>query len=225
MIKLLGKNVKFEWTAECQKSFDELKRQLTIAPVLTFPSNGGDYMIYSDAFHKDLGCVLMQHEKIIAYASQQLRPYELNYPTHDLELAAVANVVADALSHKSTNILSHIKIVYFPLMAKLRALFAELSVEDFSALLANFRARPTLVEEVHKAQAQDPQLVKIIDAIQNGSQTDFIVRKDGTLTYENHICIPKEGDLRRQIMEEAHCSTYAMHSESTKMYRTTKKSY
>nr|GFC97372.1 retrotransposon protein, putative, Ty3-gypsy subclass [Tanacetum cinerariifolium] len=64
--------------------------------------------IYSDASKKGLGCVLMQHGKVIAYASRQQKPYEVNYPTHDLELAAVvfayhpgkANVVADALSRK-----------------------------------------------------------------------------------------------------------------------------
>ena len=46
-------------------------------------------MVYSDASHQGLGCVLMQHGKVIAYASRQLKPYERNYPTHDLELAAV----------------------------------------------------------------------------------------------------------------------------------------
>ena len=46
-------------------------------------------MVYSDASRKGLGCVLMQHGKVIAYASRQLRPHELNYPTHDLELAGV----------------------------------------------------------------------------------------------------------------------------------------
>ncbi|GJU28996.1 putative nucleotidyltransferase, ribonuclease H [Tanacetum coccineum] len=49
----------------------------------------GGYQIYSDASKKGLGCVLMQHGKVIAYASRQLKPYEVNYPTHDLELAAV----------------------------------------------------------------------------------------------------------------------------------------
>ena len=57
--------------------------------MLTLPTDGGEYVIYSDASGKGLGCVLMQHGKVIAYASRQLRPHESNYPTHDLELAAV----------------------------------------------------------------------------------------------------------------------------------------
>ena len=89
MTKLLRKNVKFERTDECQKSLKKLKKRLTSALVLTLPSNGEGYVIYSDASHKGLGCVLMQHRKVIAYVSRQLRLHELNYPTHNLELAAV----------------------------------------------------------------------------------------------------------------------------------------
>nr|GFC30002.1 retrotransposon protein, putative, Ty3-gypsy subclass [Tanacetum cinerariifolium] len=74
---------------EREKSFEELKQCLVSAPVLTLLSGSGGFQIYSDAFKKGLGCVLMQHEKVIAYALRQLKPYEVNYPTHDLELIAV----------------------------------------------------------------------------------------------------------------------------------------
>ena len=77
------------WTEECEKSFQELKQRLVVAPILTIPSNLGDFVIYSDASRKGLGYVLMQHGKVIAYASRQLKIYEQNYPTHDLELATV----------------------------------------------------------------------------------------------------------------------------------------
>ena len=89
LTKLLRKNTKFEWTTECQESFEKLKACLTSAPVLTLPSSNGGYVVYSDASRKGLGCVLMQHGKVIAYASRQLRPHELNYPTHDLEFATL----------------------------------------------------------------------------------------------------------------------------------------
>ena len=62
---------------------------MVTALVLTILGNLGGFVIYSDASRKGLGCVLMQHGKIIAYASRQLKSYEQNYPTHDLELAAV----------------------------------------------------------------------------------------------------------------------------------------
>ena len=62
---------------------------LTEAPVLTQPVSGKDFVIYSDASHNGLGCVLMQDGKVVAYASRQLKSHERNYPTHDLELAAI----------------------------------------------------------------------------------------------------------------------------------------
>ena len=60
-----------------------------MALVLTIPSDKGGFIVYSDASHQGLGCVLMQNGKVVAYASRQLKPYEMNYPVHDLELAAV----------------------------------------------------------------------------------------------------------------------------------------
>ena len=59
------------------------------ALILAIPEGSEGYVIYSDASRQGLGCVLMQHGRVIAYASRQLKPHELNYPTHDLELAAV----------------------------------------------------------------------------------------------------------------------------------------
>ena len=89
MTRLLRKDVKFEWTEECQQSFEELKKLLTEAPVLIRPESGKEFVVYSDASLNGLGCVLMQEGKVVAYASRQLKPHERNYPTHDLELAAV----------------------------------------------------------------------------------------------------------------------------------------
>ena len=89
LTRLTRKTEKFEWTTKCEESFQELKRRLITAPVLTLPDASGEFVIYSDASHKGLGCVLMQHGKVIAYASRQLKEYELRYPTHDLELAAI----------------------------------------------------------------------------------------------------------------------------------------
>nr|GEY55026.1 reverse transcriptase [Tanacetum cinerariifolium] len=93
LTKLMRKGEKFVWNDEREKSFEELKQRLVSAPVLTLPSGSGGFQIYSDASKKGLGCVLMQHGKVIAYASRQLKPYEVNYPTHDLELAAVVSTL------------------------------------------------------------------------------------------------------------------------------------
>ena len=89
MTRLLQKNVKFEWSEKCQRSFDKLKAFLTEAPVLTQPTCGKEYVIFSDASLNGLERVLMQEGKVVAYASRQLKPHEKNYPTNDLELVAI----------------------------------------------------------------------------------------------------------------------------------------
>ena len=89
MTRLLQKNVRFKWSEKCQASFEKLKAFLTEASVLPQPTYVKEYMIFSDASLNGLRCVLMQEGKVVAYASRKLKPHEKNYPTHDLELAAV----------------------------------------------------------------------------------------------------------------------------------------
>ncbi|KAA3488013.1 Retrotransposable element Tf2 [Gossypium australe] len=89
LTKLLQKGIPFVWSDKQQESFKKLKRILTEAAVLIQPEAGKEFVIYCDASHMGLGCVLMQDGKVVAYASRQLRPHESNYPTHDLELAAM----------------------------------------------------------------------------------------------------------------------------------------
>ena len=89
LTRLLRKGIKFEWTDKCQNSFEQFKGMLVEAPVLTQPTSGKEYILYSDALGIGLGCMLMQDGKVVAYVSRQLKPHEQNYPTHDLELTAV----------------------------------------------------------------------------------------------------------------------------------------
>ena len=89
LTQLTRKDLAFEWSEQCDKAFEMLKEKLTTAPVLTIPKEGELFRVYTDASLLGLGGVLMQLEKVIAYASRQLRIHEEHYPTHDLELAAV----------------------------------------------------------------------------------------------------------------------------------------
>ena len=95
MPSLLEKGVAFKWTEARQTAFEELKKRLTAAPVLILPDQQKRFTVYCDASKEGLGCVLMQDRQVIAYASRQLRKHEVNYPTHDLELAAVVTCFED----------------------------------------------------------------------------------------------------------------------------------
>ena len=83
MTALSRKGQKLIWTEACENSFQELKRRLTTAPLLTIPQGTTGFAIYCDASKLELGAVLIQHSKVIAYASRQLKDYEKMYPTHD----------------------------------------------------------------------------------------------------------------------------------------------
>ncbi|GKF82340.1 putative reverse transcriptase domain-containing protein, partial [Tanacetum coccineum] len=124
LTELTHKNKKYIRGEDQESAFQLLKQKLCEAPILALLEGNNDFVVYCDASHQGLGAVLMQREKVIAYASQQLKPNEENYTTHDLELGKVvfalkiwrhylydydceiryhpgkANVVADALSWK-----------------------------------------------------------------------------------------------------------------------------
>jgi hypothetical protein len=89
MTERLKKGDKFSWDQKCEDAFHTLRAHLTTAPVLAQPDVSKPFNIYCDASGIGLGCVLMQDNQVIAYASRALRTHEQNYPTHDLELAGV----------------------------------------------------------------------------------------------------------------------------------------
>ena len=89
MMRLTRKEVKFVWDDSCERAFQELKMRLTSAPILIVTERGQRYTVYYDASKDELGRVLMQSGKVVAYGSRQLKNHEQNYPTHDMELAAI----------------------------------------------------------------------------------------------------------------------------------------
>jgi hypothetical protein len=93
MTELLKKGVKFVWSEACEKVFHTLRQHLTSASVLVEPDNSKPFELFCDASGMGLGCVLMQEGRVITCASRALRPHEINYPTHDLELVAVVHTL------------------------------------------------------------------------------------------------------------------------------------
>ncbi|GKE45156.1 putative reverse transcriptase domain-containing protein [Tanacetum coccineum] len=89
MTKLTQKGIKFDWGKKEENTFQLIKQKLCRMPILALLEGSEDFVVYYDTSHKGLGVVLMQREKVIAYASQKLKVHEKNYTTHDLELGSV----------------------------------------------------------------------------------------------------------------------------------------
>ena len=133
--------------------------------------------------------------------------------------------MADALSRKSTSSLAYMQIIQLPLMVKLRELGVELRMHASGALFASFQLRPILVDRILEAQLEDLYLISMRKKVKEEEQSDFSIRDDGALVIGSRLCVPATEELKRQILEDAHCYAYAMHPGSTKMYRILKEYY
>ncbi|KAL2230915.1 UNVERIFIED_CONTAM: Transposon Tf2-11 polyprotein [Sesamum indicum] len=224
LTNLLKKNAPFNWNDKCAQSFKELKKRLTSAPILALPSGDGGYVVFTDASRQGLGCVLMHHGRVIVYALRQLRPHEMNYPTHDLELAAIVHALKiwrHYLYGEMFQIFTdHKSLKYIPTQKELnlRAIDVHFSIGG-DILLAMIQVKPSLKDKIKDAQAKDPYLQRIKAKVEKGKSDQFIIQEDGALFNEKCICIPNVEELRMEIMHEVHYALYAMHPCSTKMYR------
>nr|GFB01282.1 putative reverse transcriptase domain-containing protein [Tanacetum cinerariifolium] len=220
----IHKNKKYIWGEDQESAFQQLKQKLYEAPILALPEGNEDFFIYCDGSLQGLRDVLMKREKVIAYASQKLKPHEENYTTHDLKLGAVelnirqrrwlellvdydreiryhpgkANVVADALIRKE-----RIK----PL--RVRALVMTL--------------HPNLPSQIVEAQNEAMKEKNVIAENLRGMEKAFKVHPDGTRCVKNQSWLPLFGNLRDLIMHESHKSKYSIHPGSDKMYQDLKK--
>ncbi|WVZ70542.1 hypothetical protein U9M48_019201 [Paspalum notatum var. saurae] len=280
MTSLTKKNAKFVWGPKCEDGFRELKKLLTTAPVLAQPDVTKPFDVYCDASGQGLGCVLMQEGRVIAYASRQLRKHEANYPTHDLELAAVvhalkiwrhyllgntchiytdhkslkyiftqpelnmrqrrwlelikdydleihyhpgkANVVADALSRRA-----HCNVIEARPTARVICwemdeieMPTEQLVELYSLII-----EPTIKDLVIVAQKQDPGMAHIREGIDEEKKACFTLDDQGVLWFNNRLVVPKDMELRKKILDEAHTSVLTMHPGSNKMYQDLKQKF
>ncbi|GJX08516.1 putative reverse transcriptase domain-containing protein [Tanacetum coccineum] len=212
---LTQKNKKYEWGKDEEEAFQLLKQKLCCAPILALPEGSEDFFVYCDASLKGFGAVLMQREKVIAYASWQLRAHEENYTTHDLELGVVVfctkimetlslwnkvNVVADALSRKERE----------PI--RVRALV--------------MTVHPNLPEQIRNAQSEAMKK-KNVKAENLGRliKQIFEVRSHGTRYIDKPVWLPRYEGLRNLIMHESHKSKYSIHPGSDKMYQDLKQYY
>ncbi|GJT96075.1 putative reverse transcriptase domain-containing protein [Tanacetum coccineum] len=200
------KNKKYKWGKEEEEAFQTLKQELCSAPILALPEGTKDFVVYCDASLKGYGAVLMQREKVIAYASRQLKVHEENYTTHDLKLGAKelnlrqrrwiellsdydceiryhprkANVVADTLSRKERN---------KPLRVRALVMTAHNDLPK--------RIRKAHEGAMKKKYVGKENLGKLIKPI-------FEFRPDGTRYFGDRVWLLRFGRLRDLFMHKSH---------------------
>ncbi|GJZ64955.1 putative reverse transcriptase domain-containing protein [Tanacetum coccineum] len=215
-------------------SVEMLSRILCCAPILALPEGSEDFVVYCDASLKGFGAILMQREKVIAYASRQLRTHEENYTTHDLELGVVPSI---SLDQKELNMRQRrwiellsdydCEIRYHP--GKANVVADALSRKEkepirVRALVMTVHSnlpdqiRNAQLEEMKKKNVKAENLGRLIKQI-------FDVRSDGTRYFDKCIWLPRYGGLRNLILHESHKSKYSIHPGSDKMYQDMKQLY
>ncbi|XP_073277711.1 uncharacterized protein [Primulina huaijiensis] len=225
LTKLTQKNSKFNWSEECEKSFQTLKEKLASTPVLVLHTEDKSFTIYSDASKEGLGCVRMQEGRVIAYASRQLKPYEKNYPGHDLELAAVVfalkiwrhylygakcEIFTDHQSLKYLFTQKELNMRQRRWIELLKDYDLTISYHPGKAdkvadalsrknmvkvILASLSAQPCFQETVKLRQNQDPTLTKLKEQFKEKKSQDLHIDEKGVLWMKGRLCVPNIENL------------------------------
>nr|AAN04995.1 retrotransposon protein, putative, Ty3-gypsy sub-class [Oryza sativa Japonica Group] len=197
MTQLLKKEEKFIWSAECNRSFEELKRRLVSAPVLILPDQTKDF----------------QRRWL-----ELIKDYDMGIHYHP----GKANVVADALSRKSYCNVAWVEELCCEVQRDLEHLNLGIVERGFVAAL---EAQPTLMEQVRIAQASDPEIAELKKNMRVGKARGFVEDEQGTIWMGERLCVPENKELKDLILTEAHQTQYSIHPGSTRMYQDLKEKF
>ncbi|GJY44728.1 putative reverse transcriptase domain-containing protein [Tanacetum coccineum] len=230
MTKLTQKGIKFDWGEKEENAFQLIKQKLCSALILALPEGSEDFVVYCDASHKGLGAVLMQREKVIAYASRQLKVHEKNYTTHDLELGSVVfalKIWRHYLYGTRCTVFTDHKSLQHILDQKELNMRQRRWLELLSDYDCDIRYHPGKANKL-QIEAQNQENIVIGEDVGGMIRRDIPKerlepRADGTLCLYGRSWIPCYGDLRSVIMHESHKSKYSIHPGSEKMYQDVKK--
>ncbi|GJS00573.1 putative reverse transcriptase domain-containing protein [Tanacetum coccineum] len=212
MTKLTQKKVKFEWGDKQEASFQLLKQKLCSAPILALPEGSEDFIVYCDASIKGLGAVLMQREKVISYASRQLKIHEKNYTTthgsgtwSSVSLLKIcdgtiwkANVVADGFAQKEREPPLRVRVLVMTISLDLPKQILNSQTEAWKPEnIKNEDVGGMLIENAKFPEALRTEKLE--------------PRTDGTLCLNSRSWLPCYDDLRTVIMHESHKLKYSIH--------------
>ncbi|GKA20375.1 putative reverse transcriptase domain-containing protein [Tanacetum coccineum] len=248
ILELLKKEELYAKFSKCE--FWIPKSTVPRVPILALPEGSKDFVAYCDASKKGLGAVLMQREKVISYASRQLKIHEKNYTTHDLELGAVVfalKIWRHYLYGTKCTVFTDYKSLQHILDQKelnmRQRRWLEL-LSDYDCDIRYHSRKANVVDDALSRKEREPPLrteVRKPENIKNEDVGGMLLenakdpekvrteklepRADGTLCFNGRSWLPCYGELRTVIMHESHKSKYSIHPGSDKMYQDMKKLY
>ncbi|KAJ9561603.1 LOW QUALITY PROTEIN: hypothetical protein OSB04_006763 [Centaurea solstitialis] len=250
---LTQKDRKFVWGEKQEEAFQLLKHKLCNAPIMTLPEGTDNFVVYCDASHQGLGCVLMQNEKVIAYASRQLKIHEKNYTTHDLELGAVVfalKIWRHYLYGTKCTIFTDHKSLQHILDQKMLNMRQRRWVELLNDYDCEIKYHPgkanVVADALSRKERVKPTIARAMGVlVQTGLKSQILEAQGEALKAENlkketlhqvekefevkadgdRVWIPKVDQLRSTIMDEAHQTKYSVHPGADKMYKGLKEHY
>ncbi|KAI3773629.1 hypothetical protein L1987_48159 [Smallanthus sonchifolius] len=226
---LTQKDRKFEWGDKQEEAFQLLKKKLCNTPILTLPEGTDGFVVYCDASHQGLSCVLMQKDKVIAYASRQLKVHEKNYTTHDLELGSVVFALKIWRHYlygtKCTVFTDHksLQHIFNQKMLNMRQRKERIKPHRVPAL--GMIIQTSLKAQILEAQKEALKRNNLKDELLCGAERKFEQENDELIYYLGRMWIPDSHNLRQLIFNEAHKSRYSVHPGADKMYKDLKEFY
>nr|GEX23523.1 putative reverse transcriptase domain-containing protein [Tanacetum cinerariifolium] len=225
------KNKKYEWGKAEEEAFQTLKQKLCSAPILALPEGMKDLVVYCDASLKGYGAALMQREKVIAYASRQLRVHEENYTTHDLELGAVIFALRlwrHYLYGMKCVVFTDHKSLQYILNQKELNLRQQRWIELLNDYDCEIRYHPgkanVVADALTRKEAMKEKYIKK-ENLGRSIKPIFEFRPDGTRCFGNRVWLPRYSGLRNLVMHESHKSKYSIHPVLDKRYQDLKLLY
>nr|GFB44719.1 putative reverse transcriptase domain-containing protein [Tanacetum cinerariifolium] len=213
-----------------EKAFQTLKQKLCSAPILALPEGTENFIVYCNASLKGYEAVLMQREKVITYASRQLKKHEENYTTHDLELGVVVFALIlwrhYLYSTKCTVYTNHKSLQYILDKKELnmrQKSWIEL-LSDYDCKIRYHPGKGNVVADALSQKDREPLRVRSLVVTVHTNFLDKILEAQTEAMKEENVKAEDLG-IREMIMHESHKSKYFIHPRSDKMYQDFKKLY
>nr|GEU61838.1 putative reverse transcriptase domain-containing protein [Tanacetum cinerariifolium] len=229
MTKLTQKGIKFDWGEKEENTFQLIKHKLCSVPILALSEGNEDFVVYCDASHKGLGAVLMQREKVIAYASRQLKVHEQNNTTHDLELGSVVfalKIWRLYLYGTKCIVFTDHKSLQHILNQKEHNMRQRRWLEFLSNYDCDILYHPGKANVIEALKPENLEKEDVDSMIRKDIPKEKLEpRADGTLCLNGKSWLPYYDDLRSVILHESHKLKYSVHPGCDKMYQDMKKLY